>query len=244
MSLLLQHAAPVAAFSFSLAPPRGAAPMVSALRQSTHPSLRVRTQAAAGSSSIRLCMADSPLSDGDSSRLFETVGEMEPAFLDPIGGAAIEATENSTVLPLFPLGAVVYTPFSEHRLNIFEPRYRAMYNDILFRCLRFPYHLRILAHCDRLLSISQSICYVLRCSYKHSNISRTSGYLTSVFLLKAIEKFKSKETYSLHSLTHSLNSLYSLSAAALGALPCAQCTPMMAALPNMPPSSTSKTSKK
>ena len=59
---------------------------------------------------------------------------MEPSFLpaETIRGKASEATENSTVLPLFPLGAVVYTPFSEHRLNIFEPRYRAMYNDILF----------------------------------------------------------------------------------------------------------------
>jgi Lon protease-like protein len=34
-------------------------------------------------------------------------------------------------LPLFPLGGVVYTPNSEHVLNIFEPRYRQMYNDIL-----------------------------------------------------------------------------------------------------------------
>ena len=37
-------------------------------------------------------------------------------------------TEN---LPLFPLGGIVYTPNSEHVLNIFEPRYRQMYNDIL-----------------------------------------------------------------------------------------------------------------
>lgn len=35
------------------------------------------------------------------------------------------------ILPLFPLGGIVYTPNSEHVLNIFEPRYRAMYNDIL-----------------------------------------------------------------------------------------------------------------
>lgn len=34
-------------------------------------------------------------------------------------------------LPLFPLGGIVYTPNSEHILNIFEPRYRQMYNDIL-----------------------------------------------------------------------------------------------------------------
>jgi len=57
---------------------------------------------------------------------------------ETILGSTVEAGENSTVLPLFPLGAVVYTPYSEHRLNIFEPRYRAMYNDILFSgSLRF-----------------------------------------------------------------------------------------------------------
>jgi len=39
--------------------------------------------------------------------------------------------DNSETLPLFPLGGVVYTPNSEHILNIFEPRYRQMYNDIL-----------------------------------------------------------------------------------------------------------------
>ena len=34
-------------------------------------------------------------------------------------------------LPLFPLGGIVYTPNSEHSLNIFEPRYRQLYTDIL-----------------------------------------------------------------------------------------------------------------
>ena len=49
----------------------------------------------------------------------------------------IEASEPAPVpedletLPLFPLGGIVYTPNSEHILNIFEPRYRQMYNDIL-----------------------------------------------------------------------------------------------------------------
>ena len=33
--------------------------------------------------------------------------------------------------PLFPLGGIVYTPSSDHVLNIFEPRYRELYNDIL-----------------------------------------------------------------------------------------------------------------
>jgi len=43
----------------------------------------------------------------------------------------LEPDEGSRVIPLFPLG-VAYLPGSEQVLNIFEPRYRAMYNDILF----------------------------------------------------------------------------------------------------------------
>jgi Lon protease-like protein len=39
--------------------------------------------------------------------------------------------DDSELLPLFPLGGIVYTPNSEHVLNIFEPRYRQMYTDIL-----------------------------------------------------------------------------------------------------------------
>lgn len=39
--------------------------------------------------------------------------------------------DDSEILPLFPLGGIVYTPNSEHVLNIFEPRYRQMYTDIL-----------------------------------------------------------------------------------------------------------------
>jgi len=39
--------------------------------------------------------------------------------------------EGAEILPLFPLGGIVYTPNSEHVLNIFEPRYRKMYTDIL-----------------------------------------------------------------------------------------------------------------
>lgn len=41
------------------------------------------------------------------------------------------AKEGSEILPLFPLGGFVYTPNTEHVLNIFEPRYRQMYTDIL-----------------------------------------------------------------------------------------------------------------
>jgi Lon protease-like protein len=39
--------------------------------------------------------------------------------------------KGAEILPLFPLGGIVYTPNSEHVLNIFEPRYRQMYTDIL-----------------------------------------------------------------------------------------------------------------
>ena len=36
------------------------------------------------------------------------------------------------VMPVFPLGSTAYMPHSDHVLNIFEPRYRQMYSDILF----------------------------------------------------------------------------------------------------------------
>ncbi len=39
--------------------------------------------------------------------------------------------QGSEILPIFPLGGIVYTPNTEHVLNIFEPRYRQMYTDIL-----------------------------------------------------------------------------------------------------------------
>jgi len=43
-----------------------------------------------------------------------------------------KATKGETsVLPFFPLGATVYPPLQPQILNIFEPRYRKMYNDIL-----------------------------------------------------------------------------------------------------------------
>ena len=45
--------------------------------------------------------------------------------------AAPTKAEGRSTMPIFPLGAVAYTPGSEHVLNIFEPRYRQMYNDII-----------------------------------------------------------------------------------------------------------------
>lgn len=54
------------------------------------------------------------------------------SVIDPATAAVDDDQENNTeILPLFPLGGIVYTPNSEHILNIFEPRYRQMYNDIL-----------------------------------------------------------------------------------------------------------------
>jgi len=41
-----------------------------------------------------------------------------------------EPTEGATTMPLFPLGAA-YLPGTDNLLNIFEPRYRQMYDDIL-----------------------------------------------------------------------------------------------------------------
>ena len=43
--------------------------------------------------------------------------------------------QGTSVMPLFPLGAA-YLPHTTPVLNIFEPRYRAMYNDILFNGAR------------------------------------------------------------------------------------------------------------
>lgn len=69
---------------------------------------------------------DEPLSKGiDSvSWLPSVVG----AKGDTVTGSIRKGAE---VIPLFPLGGLVYTPNSEHVLNIFEPRYRQMYTDIL-----------------------------------------------------------------------------------------------------------------
>jgi Lon protease-like protein len=64
------------------------------------------------------------------------VGEL--TFLPPLDPTKeeeeidMEAEPTTMVLPVFPLGSTAYMPFSDHILNIFEPRYRQMYSDILF----------------------------------------------------------------------------------------------------------------
>uniref|UniRef100_A0A7S1UKG0 Lon N-terminal domain-containing protein n=1 Tax=Phaeomonas parva TaxID=124430 RepID=A0A7S1UKG0_9STRA len=56
-------------------------------------------------------------------------------WLPPLNPSVKEASSsgipNTTVMPVFPLGSIAYCPESEQVLNIFEPRYRKMYNDIL-----------------------------------------------------------------------------------------------------------------
>lgn len=59
-------------------------------------------------------------------RWMEAMDPRKPVEESP----TLEAGE--LVLPMFPLGSHVYLPETEHVLNIFEPRYRAMYNEILF----------------------------------------------------------------------------------------------------------------
>lgn len=70
---------------------------------------------------------DEPLSKGiDSVSWLPSTAGGKPESTEASG-----SIEGAEVLPLFPLGGIVYTPNSEHILNIFEPRYREMYSDIL-----------------------------------------------------------------------------------------------------------------
>jgi len=72
--------------------------------------------------------SDEPLSKGiDSVSWLPTVAGAKPGS----GADDDSIRDGAEVLPLFPLGGIVYTPNSEHILNIFEPRYRQMYTDIL-----------------------------------------------------------------------------------------------------------------
>lgn len=78
---------------------------------------------------------NNPLSRGiDSVTWLPSVYDSDPSR--SVSDASISDISNeeegvTETLPLFPLGGIVYTPNSEHILNIFEPRYRQMYNDIL-----------------------------------------------------------------------------------------------------------------
>lgn len=63
--------------------------------------------------------------------------DMTPIKWFPLNPSApdSEASPEGMTMPLFPLG-VTYLPYTSPVLNIFEPRYRAMYNDILFNGAR------------------------------------------------------------------------------------------------------------
>ena len=76
---------------------------------------------------------NNPLARGiDSVNWLPSVYDSSPSR-SVFDSATSEEEEGALIenLPLFPLGGIVYTPNSEHVLNIFEPRYRQMYNDIL-----------------------------------------------------------------------------------------------------------------
>eukprot|EP00930_Biecheleria_cincta_P072136 TRINITY_DN59584_c0_g1_i1.p1 TRINITY_DN59584_c0_g1~~TRINITY_DN59584_c0_g1_i1.p1 ORF type:complete len:399 (-),score=58.30 TRINITY_DN59584_c0_g1_i1:79-1275(-) len=70
------------------------------------------------------------------SPLSDEVGEdaFDVQYLPALDFGQVEAlvpNESAVVLPCFPLGSIAYLPHSQQVLNIFEPRYRQMYNDIL-----------------------------------------------------------------------------------------------------------------
>jgi hypothetical protein len=74
-----------------------------------------------------------PLQDGvDSvSWLPSLIQNQSPASSQTSSSPSSSSSSKTEILPFFPLGGIVYTPNSEHVLNIFEPRYRQMYTDIL-----------------------------------------------------------------------------------------------------------------
>lgn len=89
-------------------------------------------------SSTRLFLADDDDDEDDDDDDLNPLGKGvdSVAWLPTVIGKKTDSElsnikEGAEVLPLFPLGGFVYTPNTEHVLNIFEPRYRQMYTDIL-----------------------------------------------------------------------------------------------------------------
>lgn len=68
--------------------------------------------------------------DGPLSKGIDSVSWL-PSVLTSSSQVLTAVKDGNEILPLFPLGGIVYTPNSQHVLNIFEPRYRQMYSDIL-----------------------------------------------------------------------------------------------------------------
>ncbi|CAB9501368.1 ATP-dependent protease La (LON) domain [Seminavis robusta] len=94
----------------------------------------IKTRFVSTSATRRQLAAGDDEEDGYDEPLAKGVDSV--SWLPTVAGSKMVETssdgvEDAQVLPLFPLGGIVYTPNSEHVLNIFEPRYRSMYNDIL-----------------------------------------------------------------------------------------------------------------
>ena len=88
--------------------------------------------------STRLFLADDDEDDDEDDDDLNPLGKgvdsvsWLPTVMGKIKSAELtNIQDGAEVLPLFPLGGFVYTPNTEHVLNIFEPRYRQMYTDIL-----------------------------------------------------------------------------------------------------------------
>mmetsp|Transcript_17680 Transcript_17680/g.40980 ORF Transcript_17680/g.40980 Transcript_17680/m.40980 type:complete len:457 (+) Transcript_17680:62-1432(+) len=57
---------------------------------------------------------------------------LKSTLMEPLNSMEAYAPAKETILlPCFPVSDTPYLPHSKHTLNIFEPRYRAMYNDML-----------------------------------------------------------------------------------------------------------------
>eukprot|EP00746_Dinoflagellata_sp_MGD_P087762 gnl/MRDRNA2_/MRDRNA2_34784_c0_seq1.p1 gnl/MRDRNA2_/MRDRNA2_34784_c0~~gnl/MRDRNA2_/MRDRNA2_34784_c0_seq1.p1 ORF type:complete len:472 (+),score=79.74 gnl/MRDRNA2_/MRDRNA2_34784_c0_seq1:115-1530(+) len=82
---------------------------------------------------VRPAYAALPVGEADDEEVEESLGIPEVRWapvIDPMS-EDVEPKNGSTVMPLFPVG-MSYPLYSTPVLIIFEPRYRAMYNDILF----------------------------------------------------------------------------------------------------------------
>jgi len=71
--------------------------------------------------SVLHCDEDKQCDEEPLARGIDSV-EWLPSVLDGHASNLDERAADGTVFPLFPLGGVVYTPNSEHVLNIFEKR--------------------------------------------------------------------------------------------------------------------------
>lgn len=97
---------------------------------STH--LGVQSPVGQQKSAMRMAIADEEQDDdeGPLSKGIDSVGWL-PTVNGAKGETVTSVRDGHEIVPLFPLGGLVYIPNSEHVLNIFEPRYRQMYSDIL-----------------------------------------------------------------------------------------------------------------